>query len=54
MNRKLSFKTEYTNSFNESKVEQLPAVLDAKRIAEIKQLCADILVDEQILIMLLI
>ena len=34
---------------NETKVEQLPAVLDAKRIAEIKQLCADILVDEQIL-----
>lgn len=33
---------------NESEVEQLPAVLSANDIAQIKQLCADILVDEKI------
>ncbi|NMM40830.1 AAA family ATPase [Pseudoalteromonas arctica] len=33
---------------NESKVSQLPAVLSVSNIAQIKQLCADILVDEKI------
>ncbi|MBB1418315.1 MULTISPECIES: AAA family ATPase [Pseudoalteromonas] len=33
---------------NESEVSQLPAVLSVSNIAQIKQLCADILVDEKI------
>ena len=33
---------------NESQVNQLPALLDAEKIADIKALCANILVDEQV------